>query len=227
MARQPRYAAPGQAQHIVQRGNNRGPIFRAPSDYLFFRACLLKATGRFECFVHAYVLMTNHVHLLMSPRHSSGIGKVMQSVGREYVPFFNDRYQRTGALWEGRYRATVIDTDEYLFTCCRYIEENPVRAGMVDHPSRYPWSSYGANALGIDDPLVTPHERYLALDASPMVRQSAYREVFALPSEGSSHSVIRNATNYAWALGGETFRQSLSRLGRRAGPATRGRPPIK
>ena len=117
-------------------------MFASTTDYLVFRSCLLSATTRFECAVHSYVLMTNHVHLLMSPTRANSISRVMQSIGRQYVRYFNKQHQRTGTLWEGRYRATIIDTDRYLFTCCRYIEENPLRAGMVASVSDYRWSSY-------------------------------------------------------------------------------------
>lgn len=224
MARQPRYCLPGQPQHVIQRGNNRTPMFDTPSDYQFFRECLVSAAGRFECAIHAYVLMMNHVHLLMSPRNACGISKVMQAVGRRYVRYFNDRNQRTGTLWEGRYRATVIDSDQYLFTCSRYIEENPVRAGIVLDPSHYPWSSYRTNALGIEDELVTPHERYLALGVSASIRQVAYRAMFASVSEPSTLTLIRSATNHAWALGNERFRSVISRSGRRAAPLAPGPP---
>lgn len=218
MARLPRYTAPGQTHHVIQRGNNKAQIFGSATDCLFFSECLLSSIRRFECEIHAYVFMSNHVHLLMSPRTALGIGKAMQSVGRRYVRYFNDRHRRTGTLWEGRYRATIIDTEEYLFTCCRYIEENPVRAGMVSHPSRYRWSSYRVNALGVDDPIVTPHERYLALGSSTMSRQTAYRALFGGSGESSAFAAIRDATNHAWALGSERFRRDVSRAGRRAAP---------
>jgi putative transposase len=170
--------------------------------------------------------MTNHVHLLASPRDARGIGKTLQSVGRRYVRYFNDRIGRTGTLWEGRYRATVIDTDEYLFRCCRYIEENPVRAGMVSDSSLYRWSSFAANASGAIDPLVTPHGLYLALGATPPSRQRRYRAIFAKPLDLPGVLAIRRATNHSWALGGEQFQHIVSSSGRRAAPLERGRPRI-
>jgi putative transposase len=178
MARQPRYASPYLAQHVVQRGNNKGRMFCVEDDFQLFRECLLSATRRFECHVHAYVFMTNHVHLLVTPTGAAGIGKVMQAVGRRYVPRYNRRYDRSGSLWEGRYRATVVDSERYLFTCQRYIELNPVRAGMVTDASAYRWSSYAANALGKDDELVSPHDLYLALSVNPVSRLEAYQALF-------------------------------------------------
>jgi putative transposase len=215
---------PGQPQHVIQRGNNRTAIFATSNDYLVFRECLLSATIRFGCAIHAYVLMTNHVHLLMTPRDAQGISRALQSLGRRYVRYFNDRYQRTGTLWEGRYRATVIETDKYLFTCCRYIEENPVRAGIVTHASRYAWSSHMSNAQGVADPLITPHERYLALGMSPAARQTSYRALFVPRIDPSTLEEIRESTNHGWALGGERFQRAVNRAGRRAVPLPGGRP---
>ena len=147
MARLPRYAVPGQPQHVIQRGNNRSVMFLRPADYVRYLDNVRAACDQHGCAVHAYVLMTNHVHLLMTPTNAGGISRVMQSVGRRYVRYFNQSYQRTGTLWEGRYRAAAIDSEQYLFACYRYIERNPVRAGMVDDPADYRWSSHAANAL--------------------------------------------------------------------------------
>ena len=147
MARLPRFVIPGQPQHVIQRGNNRQDIFKVDNDYLFYLEKLQAAAEKHQCDIHAYVLMTNHVHLLLTPHTEEGIGKMMQMVGRYYVQFYNHSYNRTGTLWEGRYKATLIDSEHYLFTCMRYIELNPVRAkGMVDHPGKYRWSSYHCNA---------------------------------------------------------------------------------
>jgi putative transposase len=154
MARKPRFTLPGYPQHIIQRGNNRSVIFGDDADRLFYLDKLKAACECFECHIHAYILMTNHVHLLMTPETVTGISKTMQSLGRSYVQYFNWRYQRTGTLWEGRYKASVLDTECYLLTCYRYIEMNPVRAGMVDHPQDYRWSSHACNAAGHTDPLV-------------------------------------------------------------------------
>jgi putative transposase len=197
MARQPRYVSPGLAQHVVQRGNNKGRVFCVEDDFQLFRECLLSATRQFDCHVHAYVFMTNHVHLLVTPAGAAGIGNVMQAVGRRYVPRFNRRYDRSGALWEGRYRATVVDSERYLFTCQRYIELNPVRAGMVGDASAYRWSSYAANALGRDHELVSPHDLYLALSVNPASRLRAYRALFDSGLPDQELREIRDATHKA------------------------------
>jgi putative transposase len=223
MARLPRYSVPGQPQHVNQRGNNRSALFATTTDYMYFHECLRTACEQHGCQIHAYVFMTNHVHLLMTPQSESGIGKVMQSVGRRYVQYFNFSAQRTGTLWEGRYKATVIDTERYLLTCYRYVELNPVRAGMVAAPGEYRWSSFGANALGRLDPLVTSHGQYLALGADPDTRQAAYRALFPACIDGHTLGAIREATNKGWALGTDRFRDEVTRLlKRRARPVARG-----
>ena len=208
----PRYAAPGWPQHVIQRGTNRSVLFVAGSDYGFFLECLRTACEKHGCHVHAYVLMTNHVHLLITPTTASGIGQVMQSVCRKYVRRFNDTYQRTGTLCEGRYKATLVDTEHYLLACHRYIELNPVRAGLVEAPGDYPWSSYRANGLSATDPLVAPHERYLALGENVRARQAAYRALFGEPLTDATLSDIRHATNKGWALGSRRFRDDVARL---------------
>ena len=226
MARLPRYGAPGTAQHIIQRGNNRSAMFVRPADYRFLYDCLLEACAKHGCRIHAYVFMTNHIHLLMTPTTASGVSDVMQSVGRRYVRRFNDMQQRTGTLWEGRYRATVVETERYLLACYRYIELNPVRAGLVARPESYRWSSYGANAFGAADALVTSHEVYDTLDSDARARRSAYRALVADALRDSMLAEIRDATNKGWALGSKRFREEiLAGLGRRAQPAIRGRRP--
>ncbi len=187
MPRLPRYVLPSQPQHVIQRGNNREPIFCCDEDYRFYLDKLKDGADKFQVDIHAYVLMTNHVHLLLTPSTESGIGKIMQCVGRYYVQYFNHSYQRTGTLWEGRYKATLIDAEAYLLTCYRYIELNPVRAGMVEHPSAYPWSSYHHNAMGKHDDLLTPHSLYQRLGSNPVSRQTVYCKLFdnALESKDS------------------------------------------
>ncbi len=157
MARLPRYVLPGVPQHVIQRGNNREPIFAHGEDYSFYLEKLEEALKKYSCQLHAYVLMTNHVHLLITPQAENGIGKVMQSLGRSYVQYYNYVYTRTGTLWEGRYKATLLNSEQYLLTCMRYIELNPVRANMVKHPSEYPYSSYAKNAVGKQNNLSHPH----------------------------------------------------------------------
>ena len=155
MPRLPRYVLPGVPQHIIQRGNNRQAIFACEDDYSVYLDWLKRAAEQYGLAIHAYVLMTNHVHLLATPDAEDSIGKTLQSLGRRYVQYFNRRYGRTGTLWESRYRATVIDSESYLLACSRYIELNPVRAAMVGEPGEYPWSSYRCNAMGQEDGLVT------------------------------------------------------------------------
>ena len=155
LARMPRYAAPGIPQHVTQRGTNRSAIFVADADYRFFHECLRAACEKHGCHVHAYVLMSNHVHLLLTPATGSAIGRVMQTVCRRYVQRFNDTHERTGTLCQGRYKATVVDTEQYLFACHRYIELNPVRAGLARNARDYTWSSHRGNAFGVTDHLVS------------------------------------------------------------------------
>lgn len=210
----PRYALPGQPQHVIQRGNNRSPTFFANDDYRFYLQCLKEATERHDCAVHAYVLMTNHVHLLLTPATPTAISKVLQSVGRRY---------RTGTLWEGRFRAAIIDSEHYLLTCYRYIELNPVRAGMVAQPADYPWSSYRTHAHGMNDPLVSDHALYTALGKTATERQQAYRALFSVHLDKAMLSTIRDATNKAWALGNNKFKSAIeATLQRRASPLPRG-----
>jgi len=228
MARLPRFFAKGYPLHIIQRGNNREPIFVAEPDYLFYLDCLQRAANENGLLIHAYVLMTNHVHLLASPADETSAPKTLQSVGRRYVQYFNYTYQRTGTLWEGRYRSTLIDAEAYLLTCMRYVELNPHRATMVEHPADYPWSSYRGNALGEDDSLLTPHGIYQRLGQSSNERQSAYRQLFRAHLPKADIEAIRRATNKAWALGNGRFQAKIEALGtRRAAPLPRGRPVAK
>lgn len=212
MARLPRFVIPGQPQHVIQRGNNRQDIFKVDNDYLFYLEKLQAAAEKHQCDIHAYVLMTNHVHLLLTPHTEEGIGKMMQMVGRYYVQFYNHSYNRTGTLWEGRYKATLIDSEHYLFTCMRYIELNPVRAkGMVDHPGKYRWSSYHCNAKGEDDILVTAHKEYKRLGSASNERQTAYQQLFRSQLSQSTINEIRETTNKGWVFGSERFKRRISK----------------
>jgi putative transposase len=225
MARPGRCFLPDQPLHLIQRGNNRQAIFFSARDYVRYRDWLGEAARANGCAVHAYVLMTNHVHLLLTPSREHSVPRLMQSLGRRYVHYVNASYRRTGTLWEGRYRASLIDSESYLLACCRYIELNPVRAGLVTHPKDYPWSSYAAQALGRPDPLVTPHPLYLALGLTTGERQQAYRALFRAALGADSIAAIRRATNGGWALGSEGFRRRVAEaLGRPVAPAPRGRP---
>lgn len=224
MARLPRFVITGQPQHIIVRGNNREAIFYEEADYLYYLKRLKQACEKHECDVHAYVLMTNHVHLLMTPHTQEGIGKVIQMMGRYYVQYFNKKYERTGTLWEGRYKATLIDSEQYLLICSRYIELNPVRAqGMVDHPSEYPWSSYHYNAQGEVDECITSHSVYLALGKQKAGRKKAYRALFKSRLAEKTLAEIREATNKSWVLGNDNFKLKIQKkLTRRATALARG-----
>ena len=225
MPRLSRYVLPDVPQHIIQRGNNRQAIFATDGDYTAYLEWLKQAADRYGLHIHAYVLMTNHVHLLATPIAADSIGKTLQSLGRRYVQYFNFSYGRTGTLWEGRYRATVIDAESYLLACSRYIELNPVRAAMVKAPGEYRWSSYRCNAMGQEDGLVTGHDLYRRLGRSAEQRQSAYRALFQHAVADELLTTIRDATNKGWALGNERFRVQIEAMtARRAAPLSRGRP---
>lgn len=224
MPRLPRFFVPDLPLHVIQRGNDRTPIFGGPDDLAFYRRCLAHAACDRAVAIHAYVLMTNHVHLLVTPSCATGVPKMMQSIGRIYVQYFNREYRRTGTLWEGRYKAAIVDDEQYLLTCMRYIELNPVRARMVPTPGEFRWSSYRANACGAADDLVTPHVIYRRLGPSPEVRQIAYRELFRSAIPEGDLGNIRDATQNAWALGGAAFRRKIAALNRRAERMPIGRP---
>jgi putative transposase len=182
------------------------------------RDALVEAAKKHGLAIHAYVWMTNHLHLLATPALGQSISKVMQSVGRRYVQYITFAYGRSGTLWEGRYRATVVDSEQYLLTLMRYIELNPVRAGMVVHPGDYPWSSYRHHALGetgLNADWLTAHEEYLHLGRHASVRQSAYREFFRATISRNDLSEIRECTHKGWVLGGERFREQIEALGQR------------
>lgn len=226
MARADRYFLPDQPLHVIQRGNNREAVFFAEDDYAGYREWLAAAAAENGCAVHAYVLMTNHVHLLVTPAAADSVPRTMQSLGRRYVRYINATYRRTGTLWEGRYRAAPIDSAAYFLACCRYIELNPVRAGMVAHPEDYRWSSYRAHASGTQDALVRDHPLYRGLGATAEARQETYRRLFDAALDPAFIGAVRAATNGGWALGDERFREQIARtLGRRVAPAPPGRPP--
>ncbi len=212
MARLPRFVLPGQPQHVIQRGNNRQNIFANEEDYQFYLDKLGDAATRFGCDIHAYVLMTNHVHLLVTPHEENSIGKMMQSIGRYYVAYFNHRNKRTGTLWEGRYKASLIDSEHYLLTCMRYIELNPVRAkNMAEQPSDYQWSSYAHNAHGEENTLITSHAEYERLGINQDERQSAYRQLFNVPLPKQTLDEIRESINRSNTLGKDRFIQEVEK----------------
>ena len=205
MPRLPRIDVAGVARHVVQRGNNRLPCFFAEDDYVRYRDDLRELAFKFDCAVHAYVLMTNHVHLLITPARERAVARVMQGLGRRYVRYVNDRRCRTGTLWEGRYKSCVVDSEAYLLACYRYIELNPVRAAMVAHPLEYRWSSYAANATGQVDPLVTPHATYQALGTSASHRCGVYANMVAGRVDLEESAQIRLYTQPQQALSPDRF----------------------
>jgi len=223
MARLPRLYLPGCAQHVIQRGNNREACFYAEADYKAYLSFLKDAAAKYQVAIHAFVLMTNHVHLLVTPQSEQGVSRMMQAQGRKYVQYFNFTYGRSGTLWEGRYKSTVVDADNYLLTVYRYIELNPVRAKMVTHAAEYPWSSYQGNALGKPIQLLTPHALYSQLGKTDNERQIAYRGLFNGSLPERELTAIRDATNKAWVLGDGRFKaQIAAKTGRRPEPLGRG-----
>jgi len=219
---------PGHPHHVIQRGSGRQPVFREAEDYLKFLEWLREAARQCQVAIHAYVLMTNHFHLLASPADASGMSRMMQWVGRYYVPFFNQKYGRVGTLWQGRFKATVIDSEQYLMTCCRYIELNPVRAGMVAKAADYPWSSYLHHAGVRPDPLVTDHPLYWALGNTPFDREAAYRALVEQGVAEEDVAALTEATLKGWAIGSEKFKSALARQApRRVSKVKPGRPPRK
>ena len=225
MPRQPRLDLAGVPQHVVQRGNDRQPCFFEDIDHVRYLDELREICLRESCAVHAYVLMTNHVHLLMTPSAQGQVARVMQSLGRRYVRYVNDRYRRTGTLWEGRYKACLVDSETYLLRCYRYIELNPLRARMVDNPGAYRWSSFTCNALAAANPLIRPHLSYLGLGANVTERCAAYRALVDQAVTSDELDGIRLHLQRQHAYGTEHFRAAIeAQLSRRAGPAKIGRP---
>ena len=225
MPRQPRIDLPGIPQHIIQRGNDRQPCFFTDIDRVRYLQDLRDIARREYCNVHAYVLMTNHVHLLVTPMASGQIARLMQALGRGYVRYINDRYQRTGTLWEGRYRSCPVMDDDYLLRCQRYIELNPLRACMVADPAHYRWSSHGANTRPPADPLITPHRAWLALGHDVAARHRAWRATVMASVDPAETDAIRLHLQRQHLYAPERFRKAVeARLGRPVGPRKIGRP---
>ena len=225
MPRRSRMYLSGLPYHIVQRGNNREACFFAPEDYEYYLQLLSEALNRYSVNLHAYVLMTNHVHFLATPSDETGISNVMKVVGSRYAQYINKTYQRTGTMWEGRHKSSVVDTDNYLLKCYRYIELNPVTALMVERPEEYVWSSYNINAYGENSDLIFPHDEYLKLGNSNTERCFYYRELFSLTlSEHDLHEV-RKSAHYCQPLGSDRFREQIEvKSGKKLGHMKRGRP---
>jgi len=225
VARRPRAAPVGVPQHVLQRGNNRQVCFASESDMRAYLHWLKEYAGKFKVDVHAWVLMSNHIHLLCTPRAPEAVSRMMQSIGRMYVRYFNYTYERSGTLWEGRYKSCLIESESYLFHLHRYIELNPVRAGMVAQPEQYTWSSYPCNALGKESELHTPHTLYLSLGMDKSERLERYRALFSAHMEKVLLDEIRQSVNKGLALGHERFAKQIEQLtGCRVTPRKRGRP---
>lgn len=212
MPRPPRIILPGHPVHIIQRGNNRSATFYADEDYRYYLEALQKASQRYDCAVHAYVLMTNHAHLLMTAQTRTGISSLMQAVGRRYVRYINYTYRRTGTLWEGRFKSSLIQDDRYYFICSRYIELNPVRAGMVSHPGEYRWSSYHHNARGETNTLIKPYPLYLELGETQQARLNHYRDLFNVPIDTNTIEAVRAAANKDKVLGNDRFKEEIGQM---------------
>ena len=228
MARKPRFTLPGVPQHVIQRGHNREPCFYSESDHLRYLDNLKEAAERNSVAIHAYVLMTNHVHLLVTPGQPHGISHMMQDTGRKYVRYINHTYKRTGTLWEGRYKASLVDSEAYLLTCMRYIEMNPVRANMVEHPGDYRWSSYHSNAGAHQGSMLEAHPVYKRLGLSLEQQQYAYRELFRKDLDKEVLHVIREVLNQELVLGREDFKDKIERMTQRQTRAgVSGRPKIE
>ncbi|MGJ8690949.1 MAG: transposase [Thalassotalea sp.] len=228
MPRRARITLPNIPHHIIQRGNNRQACFFCKQDYQLYLTWLEEYAKEFHCLIHAYVLMTNHVHLLITPLKSKSLGQLMKCLGQRYVQYINRTYRRSGTLWEGRFRSCLAQDEGYVLSCYRYIELNPVRANMVNKPSDYPWSSYHFNGLGKPNAMLTTHYLYDALGRLKKERIVAYVGLFK--NELSDHLVnnIRQTTNGNFVLGSDKFKQEIAMtIGRRVEPKLPGRPKIE
>jgi putative transposase len=225
MARLPRLTLPGYPHHLIQRGNNRQLIFASTADYQYLLGLLFENAKKFSVAVHAYVLMENHFHLLATPGSENGISRLMQAVGRSYVRYFNDLHGRSGSLWEGRYRSTLIEADQYLLLCMAYLDLNPVRAGKVAQAQDYAWSSYGHYAGMRSDKLVTPHALFWTLGNTPFAREAAYVERVSAGVNSQQQLALTESALSGWALGSENFVAELQKnTPRRVQKTAAGRP---
>ncbi|WP_296442622.1 transposase [Rhodoferax sp. UBA5149] len=225
MARLPRLTLPGYPHHVIQRGNNRQAIFASAADYQMLLDLLDENARKFGVAIHAYVLMSNHFHLLATPQTAEGLPQMMQAVGRRYVRYFNDAQKRSGTLWEGRYKSTLIQTDRYLLACMAYIDLNPVRAALVPHARDYPWSSHGHYTGQHIDKLITPHALFWALGNTPFAREAAYAELVQSDISSVQQAALTDSALRGWALGDPDFVADLQkRTQRRVVKGSAGRP---
>jgi putative transposase len=225
MARLPRLIIPHQLHHIIQRGNDNRVIFFDVEDYTAFLTWLGQASKQFQVAIHAYVLMPDHLHLLVTPSDEGGLGRMMQWLGRHYVPYFNAKYQRVGTLWQGRYKATVIEAEKYYLPCSLYIESNPVRSHLVGDAGEYAWSSY-QHHIGLKmDALITDHPLFWDMGNTPFQREAVYKERMAQLIPVAEIQAMTNATLKGWILGSDRFKAEMMKLtDRRVEPVRRGRP---
>jgi putative transposase len=225
MARHPRLVLPNQPHHVIQRGNDRQLIFRDQEDYQRFLGWLKESARFYSVAIHSYVLMPNHVHLLATPADSEGLAQMMQKLGRFYVPWFNNKYERFGGLFQGRFRTSLVDSDRYFLACSRYIELNPVRAHLAASPLDYPWSSYAHHAGTRVDPIVTDHALYWALGNTPFQREAAYIDLAQQGLSSDELELINASVLKGQPLGSDAFKAELERKTKRQIlPAKRGRP---
>ena len=225
MPRRARLSIPGIPWHIIQRGNNRTACFFTDEDYALYLHHLKEQADKYGCDIHAYVLMTNHVHILLTPQEENSASLLMKHLGQRYVQYINRTYQRSGTLWEGRFRSCLTQNEAYVLACYRYIELNPVRAEMVKHPRNYPWSSYRFNAEGRANDILTPHDQYVRQALDERDRRKAYRGLFKAHVDDGIDDQIRSATNGNYVLGNKRFQQQIAdSLGRRVTKGKAGRP---
>lgn len=228
MARLPRVALPGFVHHVIQRGNNGQRIFETASDYQRMLDILGEHAPKFQVAVHAYALLGNHFHLLLTPQADGGLSQMMQAVGRQYVRYFNDAHQRTGTLWDGRYRSTVIEAEHYLLADMVYIDQSPVREGMTTHAADYPWSSFGHYSGQRVDKLLTVHPLIWSLGNTPFAREAAYTEMVQAGGDAVQQEALRAAISTGWPLGTPAFVGNLQKITpRRLTKSSPGRPSVQ
>ena len=216
MARLSRIVIPNQPLHIIHRGNNRQNIFESEEDMVRIKGDIALSLSKTDCYLHAYVIMTNHLHLLITPKGKEQLTKFMQSIANRYVRYFNAKYQRTGTIWEGRFKSCLVDSDDYLFTLYKYIEMNPVKAGMVKDIADYKWSSYPYNALDKEDNLITEHKLYRDLGLTTEQRNRRYKEIFNSLDIEKQASQITSATMRGEVFGSDNFHRKIEVLISRA-----------
>lgn len=225
MARLPRLIIPNLPHYVIQRGANRQPVFQDADDYAQFLSWLKSGAKMFKVAIHAYVLLPDQLHLLATPSDATGLGQLMQWLGRYYVPYFNQKYSREGSLWQGRYKTSVIDGDNFFLLCCRYLEFVPVQTGLAAQSLDYSWSSYAHHAGFRPDTVITDHALYWALGNTPFDREASYLRLFEQGLGSSQVKTVEQAVLKGWPLGSEAFKQALEfRMKRQVLPAKRGRP---